>query len=262
MLYVKAVEGRPSTAFEFKGMDMRYSMFRYNILFAGVLILLGGCASSSKGGRTVNDDIQDLRSIQAQQTADLNKFKDELRIIRGQIEEIQYQSLGRTEELERTVKQLGSRVPPPAGVPEDILNDDEQQIGRIPGDASSLYISGLNALRSGDFSQAEQIFVQFVAGNPDTAFTDNALLWLGICYEKLGQMDRAVLMYSDVYQKFPAEDRVPVALYRLGDVFLTLGSKDEAKLAFQKIVDDHRGSSIAKQAKEKLAALKTSSKKR
>lgn len=206
--------------------------------------------------RRTRTDITDIRSIQADQNASLNTLRSEVRDLAGKIEELQYTSTGKTKELERTIQRLGSRVPPPAGVPEDLLSRDEERIATLTGPAADLYRKGLQQLRDGDIENSRASFQRFVEENPGTAFTDNALFWLGICYTKLGQYDRAVVSFSQVFQSYPAEDMVPPALYYLAQTFLTNGSTEDAILSLQKLVDEHPRSSYAIKGQSQLRELK------
>ena len=219
------------------------------------LILLTSCANNGKI-RAIEQELrretQDLRVVQADQTTSLNEIREELRRLNGRIEEIQHSSQGKTKELEQTIQQLGSRVPPPAGVPEGLLSADEDRISKLNGEGADQYKNALARLRAGDLPTAKSSFEQFVQSNAGTAFTDNALFWLGIIHNKMGQYDQAVVSFSDVYQKYPAEDMVPASLYYLAEALENAGSKEDAKLTLEKLVDDHPSSSFAMRAKVKL----------
>ncbi|MCC6932589.1 MAG: tetratricopeptide repeat protein [Deltaproteobacteria bacterium] len=234
------------------------------ILTLAFCVFAVGCGPSvrdlEKGQRETQGDIGDIRSLQAEQTAAIAQLQSDIRAINGRIDEIAYLAKGRTEQLEEKLSQVSSRVPPPPGVPEDLLNEDEEAIARISSGAAEQFKTGLRQLRTGDFEGAKSSFSSFKDKNPGTAFTDNALFWIGVSNDSLGQHDRAVVAYSEVFQKYPGEDRVAVALFRLGDSFLKLGSREDAALSYQMIVDDYPKSVYAKLAQEKLKTLKTGKK--
>lgn len=81
-------------------------------------------------------------------------------------------------------------------------------------------------------------FGQFVSQNPGTAFTDNALFWLGITNDKTGQYNQAIVSFSEVFQKYPGGRGSP-ALYFLAQDFLKIDSKSDAIVALQKLVEEH-----------------------
>lgn len=205
--------------------------------------------------RKLRSELTDLRSIQAQQSTDISEIKNQLRSISGNVEEIQHVSIGKTKELEASIIQLKSRVPPPAGVPEDLLNQDDDKIAAIQGESADLYRKALSELRTGDFDAAKASLSQFIEANPGTAFTDNAIFWLGVVYEKLGQNDRAIISYSEVFQKYPAEDMVAPALFNLSEAFGKLGSKSDQIVTLQKLVDEHKATPYAQKGLERLKQL-------
>lgn len=237
---------------------MRASRHIQSILIASIACFFAGCGASAGRVEEISKGLSDAQSAQASTSVELNEIRDQLRSLTGRIEELEHRAMGKTKELEQTIEQLGSRVPPPAIVPTDLLEQDERKIVQSTGAAAEMYQNGLRMLRTGNFSEAQRLFAQFVQENPETAFTDNALLWSGICYEGLGQSDRAVVSYSEVFQRFPAEDRAPLALFRLGQLFLQLGSKSDAVVTFEKLTNDYRNSEYARTAQQRLAELRSS----
>lgn len=223
-------------------------------------VLLSSCAGSKveeigQQTKSVKNDLADLRQLQAQQSSAINEIRAELRTLQGRIEELQHTSVGKTAELESTITALQARVPPPPGVPEDLLNADESKIGSITGAAADQYRKALSEVRTGNFDASRQTLTSFVDANPGTAFTDNALFWLGITYDKLNQYDRSIGSFSEVYQKYPAEDMVAPSLYYLSETLVKMGSKNEAVLTLQKLVDEHGSSAFGARGKARLQEL-------
>jgi TolA-binding protein len=232
------------------------------VFIAGLstLLALSACAGNKveqldQESKSLKNDLTDLRTLQAQHSSAINEIRTQLRELSGKIEEIQHTSVGKTEELEQTISQLKSRVPPPAGVPEELLNQDEERIASLSGAAADDYKKSLSLIRTGDFEGAKQAFTGFIERNPGTAFTDNGLFWLGIAYDKLGQYDRAVGSFSEVFQKYPAEDMVAPALFFLSEALVKMGSKSDAVLTLQKLVDEHTSSQYGVRGKARLQEL-------
>lgn len=214
------------------------------------LVFLSSCSASLE--RRLDRELGELRSIQADQTVQISEMRQEIRQLTGRLDEIQHLSQGRTQQIEKSLEQLGSRLPPPSGVPEDLFSKDESKISKIEGPASDAYKKALSSLRSGDFKSAQIAFNEFASQNPGTAFTDNAMFWSGISSMKLGEYDQAVVSFSDVYQKYPAEDMVAPALYYMGESLFALGSGNDGVLTFQKLIDEHPSSEYAQKAKGRI----------
>ncbi len=237
---------------------MRPSQIFKQIVFASAVFLATSCAGEriDELERRTDAALAELRSIQAEHSASINEINSELRTLTGKVDETQYVSIGKTRELERNLQRLGSRVPPPPGVPEDLLAADEEAIASISSPAAELYKQALSQLRSGDIEEARREFGKFVEQNPGTSFTDNGLFWLGICYTKLGQYDRAIVAFSDVFLKYPAEDMVPAALYYQAEAFIKGGVPQDATLSLQKLIDEHPRSPFAAKARNRLMEVK------
>jgi tol-pal system protein YbgF len=231
-------------------------------LMVVVMIGLVSCVMTNQPALDPLSEIRDVRALQAEQSAKIIELRDEIRRVAGKVDELEYIVRGKTEKLQQALEQVTSRVPPPEGVSEELLADDEERISQNTGSAAEQYRQGLGQLRSGDFKGAYLTFSSFIDLNPNTAFTDNALYWTAVCFEKMGQYDRAIVAFSDVYQRFPAEDRVPHALYRLAGVLVKMGSAEDAKLGLRKLIDDFPKHPVAAQAKQKLNELSKNSNKR
>lgn len=232
-------------------MKHRHSLIVSGSIFS--LLVFSGCGSSQV--KLVSEDVRDLRTISAEHTAELGDIREQLRVISGQIEELQYQAVGKAQELEKSLARLGSRVPPPESVPQNLLEEDDQKISRISGESAMVFANGLKKLRVGAFDEAIGDFRRFLSENPETSFSDNSYFWLGVCFESLGKYEDAIGAYSNSFQRFPAEDRAAVSLLHLGKVFIKLGSKSDAKLAFQKLVDDYPKSNYVTEARGELKKL-------
>lgn len=233
---------------------------------AGLLVIgLGACSDNrlqelEVAVRSMRTDISDLRGIQAQHMTSINDMKTDLRQVTGKMDEVQHETTGRTAQLESTLRQVSARVPPPAGVPDDLLAQDEEAISRNSGGAADQFKAGLQQIRQGDFQSAYRTFGEFETQNPNTAFSDNALFWSGIAAERMGQLDRAALALNDTYRKYPAEDRVPAALYYLAEVFLKTNSRDDAVLTLEKVRDDFPRNPYGLRAAGRLEELQPSKK--
>ena len=214
-----------------------------------MLLLPLGCSQQAT-------DLQNMRNVQAELTAKIQDLQTSLNSMSGRVEELEYRLKGQTQQIERKLNLVSSRVPPPDGVPEHLLNADEESLRSNTGQSAMLYKAGLSQIRTGDLEAARNTFTTFVEENPSTAYTDNALFWIGITWELAGNYNKAIVAYSDAYQRFPAEDYAPIAIYQIAECFNKLGDNRNANLMLQKLVDDYPKSRSAKQASEKLKKKK------
>ncbi len=71
-----------------------------------------------------------------------------------------------------------------------------------------------------------------------------------------GNYQLAATEYNLVRKNHPKSDRVPEALFKMGQCFENLKLPEDAKLFYKTVVEKHAKSDAAKKAKERLAALK------
>lgn len=244
---------------------MNFQPVMRTFLVAASMLFLGACSDSrvsqlDESSRRTSGDIESLRATSAENTSAIADLRADLARLSGKLEELNYQVTGKTAELQRTMEAVSSRMPPPPGVPEDLLASDESLIGRISGSAADAYRAALKDLRAGKFQDARSRFSRFAEENPNTAFTDNAYFWMGICSDQLGELDRAVGGYSAAFQKFPAEDRAAPALYYLAQDFLKMKSRSDAIVTLQKLADDYGSTEYGRKGKALLNEMGAASK--
>ncbi|MDR2338222.1 MAG: tetratricopeptide repeat protein [Deltaproteobacteria bacterium] len=237
-----------------KDFQIRYSDFL--ILF--LLFLQVSCSGQTN---ELNTNLGQLRTVQAEMTTKISDLQSNIDLLTGRVEELEYKLRGQTEQIERKLDFVSSRVPPPEGVPEDLLNSDEEALKLNTGQSATSYKVGLSQIRTGDFEAARQTFLVFIENNPNTAYTDNALFWTGITWELIDNYDRAIVAYNDAYQKFPAEDYAPVAIYQISECFRKMNDTNNMRLMLQKLIDEYPKSKYASLVRERLKVPKKSIKK-
>lgn len=148
-------------------------------------------------------------------------------------------------ELERKLSELEAKAPPEAKSPakEEPLNPEE------------LYNEAFLAFRQGDLEGARARFSQFLAKFPDHELSDNAQFWLGECYYKEGDYEKAILEYEKVLSRYPKGNKVPAALLKEGLAFLALGDELTGRYLLERLLKEFPSSPEADLAREKLKAL-------
>ena len=227
----------------------------YKIIAFSFSIYATGCVSSTVIDK-LESDIKELRSVVADQNVAIEDLRSDISKLNGQMEETQFKTLDKTNQLERVLEQFGSRVPPPIGVPEDLLANDEELISKVGSTSADIFVKGLKEIRRGLFVEARDTFSLFNEQNPPNSFTDNALFWVGISSRLLNEHDRSIISFGEIIRKYPAEDRVPAALFYLGETFASTNSFDEAIDSFSKLIDDHPNSKFVQRSRVRISELK------
>jgi len=117
------------------------------------------------------------------------------------------------------------------------------------------YRAGLRAFQDQQFDKAVQQFRLFQRKYPNSEMADDAQYWIGESYFSQKDYNRAILEFNDVL-KYRKGDKVPAALLRQAQAFIEIGDKTDARLILQKLLNDHPNSEQARDAKERLQALR------
>lgn len=224
--------------------------FMKQITLIITILFLASCAPSSS-----NSGVQSVRSLQAQQLAEISRLDAELRELNGKIDEVKFG-------LERSIEQINAQlglvaqaVPAPSVVPQEILDEDEKIVAKLQGEAADILREGLQQLRLGNFAKAKSSFDKFATEYSSDLIDDNVTFWRAFTNLQLGSTDQAIVLYSDVFQKYPKSDRADDALYYIAEVFSKNSETSDAQSALKKLLADYPGSSYEVRARALLATL-------
>lgn len=249
-------------------------------LWIGLAGLLSACAGQS--GRSMNDitrlqrELADLRSFQAEQTAQISALTSELKGINGRVEELEFNRnraqnsalLGSAPSPQGGLVPFGSEgkapvgfaeaqpnqpkpVPPPI-VPVQELEQDEQMTAALSSEAGRLFYQGLSQLRRAAFSEALALLQEALASSYNTELYPFLLFWVGVSNDAMGDNRSALRAYHELTSGYGKHQRTPLGLLREGSVFIRLRDSASAKLTFEKLIADFPKSAEAAQAKVRL----------
>ena len=259
---------------------------RWTLLVAAGLGLLGACATSGDV-RRVQNEVALLRAQSARQdsarTARLGeiirlqqRILDSLglsvRALRGetqqdlynieqqlvQLQELTGQSQQRLTELrtqlearQAEISAANSTPPPSSG------SDTTRPAGPAPAPATSadeMYEASVAQLRRGSTATARTGFRQLLQSYPASERVPDAVYFLGQSFAAESP-DSAAAYYKQVVERYPQSPRASAALYNLG--LLAERRKDvaAAKDAYQRVVRQYPRSGEAALARDRLKAL-------
>jgi TolA-binding protein len=85
--------------------------------------------------------------------------------------------------------------------------------------------------------------------------TDNALYWIGECYDAQEKTQEALAIFIQVLEDYPTSDKAAAAQLKKGLLYLELGDKGQGVLNLQYVVYEHPGTEEADLARERLQSL-------
>jgi tol-pal system protein YbgF len=125
---------------------------------------------------------------------------------------------------------------------EQTLPDDAAGPSGAPARPSALdpeakraYDAALALVGSKQYTQALDALAAFLVKWPDHPYADNAMYWRGECYFARGDYLRASEQFEGVLARFPAGNKAPDALLKLGMSHQKLGNPAKAKECFDRL---------------------------
>jgi tol-pal system protein YbgF len=120
----------------------------------------------------------------------------------------------------------------------------------------ALYERGLDACRTGRFAEARQLLARYLEGGPPADLADNALYWYGEAFYADGRYEEAARQFEAVRRRFPKENKAPDAMLKLGFCREKLGDVAGAMEALRDAWRLGGESDVGRKAQERLETLR------
>jgi tol-pal system protein YbgF len=223
--------------------------------------------------KETRESLRLLQERQADIGADMTTLADQIRKLRGDLEEISgnpERLKGDRQEIQTRLNDLAARL----RVIENLVGAGEikssakdpkadQAQARTPEtqkegkpDLKESYFDAFNDYKSGKYDEARGKFQAFLKQFPNASLASGAQFWIGECYFVEGNIEKAILEYDKVIKNYPKGDMVPHALLKQGLSFLKLDDKTGARILLEKLLADYPGTHQANIAKAMLTTLK------
>jgi tol-pal system protein YbgF len=131
----------------------------------------------------------------------------------------------------------GSGAAPSPSAPKSSVLDPE---------AKKSYDAALALVNSKQYTKALEALAAFLVKWPDHPYADNAMYWRGESYYAQGDYAHAAEQLEGLLARFPAGNKVPDALLKLGMCQQKLGNKEKAKSYFDRLAREFPRSEAAR----------------
>ncbi len=108
------------------------------------------------------------------------------------------------------------------------------------------YEAALSLVNARQYDAALEALAAFLVKYPDHPYADNALFWRGECYYAKGDYLHAAEQFEGVFTRFPAGNKAPDALLKLGMSRMKLGDPGKAKEVFDRLAQSYPQSDAAR----------------
>ncbi|PJK01272.1 tol-pal system protein YbgF [Lysobacteraceae bacterium NML91-0213] len=215
----------------------------------------------------------------------LTQLRGEVQALRSQLEELQQQNEqlkstsraqyldidGRLNRLESGAGGAGATLPDPPQASTDAPAGNAGGVlpappprnapaarAAAPADERAAYEGAFDALRSGRYADAANLFQDFLGQYPDGAYAANALYWLGESYYATQNYELAQQQFQALIGRFPQSDKAPGALLKVGLSQYGLRDLDAAEATLADVGKRYPGTDAARTADDRLRAIRVS----
>ena len=217
--------------------------------------------------RELSADIEALRDSLEVQSAIANEMvvdtrggiARELRDIQTQLSQLAQL----TGQIQRSVVLMSQRLQAEgAGVTTSPRRADPDSLrallgrGGDPAAADETYEAAVTQFNRGSLNTAQMAFSRFLGDYPDHRLAPSAQFNLGDILFQENRLDEAIEEFLRVGQLYPTADRVPVALYRIGLIYVLQENVETARTYLERVVNSYPDSGAADLARDLLEDIR------
>jgi tol-pal system protein YbgF len=117
-----------------------------------------------------------------------------------------------------------------------------------------LYDRVMEEFKHRDYKAAMAGFQLFIELHSESALAANAQYWIGECQYRMGRYRDALKSFYDVVSNYPLSPKLAASTLKLGQTYTKLGDHEKARLMFDRVVDQYPDSSEAEVARKTIDA--------
>jgi tol-pal system protein YbgF len=125
-----------------------------------------------------------------------------------------------------------------------------------PAAAEETYEAAVTQFNRGSLNTARMAFGSFLGDYPDHLLAPRAQFYLAEILQQENRLDEAIEEFLRISELYPTADRVPVALYRIGQIYVLQENFDEAVIYLERLVNTYPDSGAAGIARELLQEIR------
>ena len=193
---------------------------------------------------------------------EIRRLEEQVQALHGRIEELEHErerdrraERERYLDLDSRINALAEAVVSPKQQPAS--GGDNDRADSDPQSDRAAYMAGREKLLERDMDGARDSFSRYLDDFPEGRFRPFAHFWLGEIHRSSSPPDPEIAAqhFSTVVDDYPGHSQVPSALYKLAQLRVEAGRRDEAKKMLQRIRSEFSDSSEARMAASMLEQL-------
>ena len=127
-----------------------------------------------------------------------------------------------------------------------------------PDTTRHLYDRIMEEFKHRDYEAAMAGFRLFIELHGQSSLAANAQYWIGECQYRMGRYRDALKSFYDVVSNYPLSPKLPASTLKLGQTYTKLGDSEKARLMFDRVVDQYPDSAEAEIARKTIEATTSS----
>jgi tol-pal system protein YbgF len=168
-------------------------------------------------------------------TIDYNKFYQHLAELRDDLD-----NLAKNQDLLEGQMKKKSQVESTASTKPKKNTTSHKPIAKSTASEDKLlYQNGRHSYETKNFSDAVQLFREFLKKYPDSKLAANSQYWLGECYYSLESFDYAKNEFQKVIDFYGESSKVPDSHVKIALIYKQEGQNQQAKLELLRVIKRH-----------------------
>lgn len=126
--------------------------------------------------------------------------------------------------------------------------------GQLQDTSRRLYDRVMEEFKHRDYEAALAGFRFFIEVHGHSSLAANAQYWIGECQYRMGRYKDALTSFYNVVSYYPLSQKLAASTLKIGQTYSKLGDQDKAHMMYERVVDQYPDSSEAELARKALDA--------
>ena len=118
-----------------------------------------------------------------------------------------------------------------------------------------LYDRVMEEFKHGDYEAALAGFRLFIELHRQSALAANAQYWIGECQYRLGRYKDALNSFYNVGTYNPVSPKLAASAFKIGQTYTRLGEYERARLMFDRVLDQYPNGAEAELARKAISVM-------
>jgi tol-pal system protein YbgF len=125
--------------------------------------------------------------------------------------------------------------------------------------ARHLYDRVMDEFRQKDYEAALAGFRFFLELHAHSILAGSAQYWIGECEYRLGRYQDALTSFYNLVSYYPLSSKLPASTLKIGQIYTKLGDKEKARMMYERVLDQYPDLAEAEVARRALDAAEPKS---